>query len=365
MKSNTLTTRVGILGCGNISSHYFEGCARLPDLQVVACADADEAKARAMAEQYGVAAESNLDTLASRDDVDIIVNLTIPSAHAETTCRLLAAGKHVYCEKPFALSVEEGRKVLAQAATSQRRVGSAPANYLAAVGQTARRILDSGTIGRTVAASAFWGNRGPEAWHPAPQSFYASSAGPFWDTGPYPLADVLNYFGPIAAVTTLAVQGIPERECLHPSLSGKMFGSDCATHVIALLETHSGVAVNLTASFDIHAHRCPLFEIYGTEGSLSVPSFAVQSPMLLLKTASDPEWREVPPDPGSSYIWGLGVSEMASALRENSESRVDASRALHLLEVMESARETTVSRHVMRTVATRPDPFLRPDLIDI
>jgi len=359
MSNTQQPTRIGILGCGNISGHYFEGCAKFSNLKIVACADLDASRARAVAEKYGVEAEQSPDSLAARDDIEIVVNLTVPAAHAETSIRLLEAGKNVYCEKPFALSVSEGEKVLSVAERQGRLICSAPANFLAAICQTARRLVDSGAVGRPVAATSFWANRGPEAWHPAPESFYAASAGPMWDTGPYSLADVLNYFGAISAATVLPFSGIPERECLHPALEGKKFISQSPTHVVALLETSTGVLVNLTTSFDIRAHRVPFFEIYGTDGTLNVGMFAAASPVLLLKTRTDSDWREIKPDPGPTYAWGIGVHEMALALTEGTESRVHARRALHLLEVMECARSKQQCRQVMRTRADRPQPFLQ------
>ena len=144
-----MTLRVGLIGCGNISDIYLHNAPLFRDIAFVACADVRSAAAEAQAAKYGLAARPVPDLLASAD-VDIVLNLTIPDAHAAVSVAALEAGKHVYSEKPLATSVADGARIIALARAKGLRVGAAPDTVLGAGVQTARRLMDEGAIGRPV-----------------------------------------------------------------------------------------------------------------------------------------------------------------------------------------------------------------------
>ena len=197
------TMTVGIVGCGNISDIYLQNCQRFPGLALLACADAEPARAEAKAAEFGIRALPVAELLAD-PAIEIVINLTPPAAHAAVNLAALEAGKHVYTEKPLAIGREEGRRTVELARARGLRVGSAPDTFLGAGLQTCRRLLDAGAIGVPVAATAFMAGHGPESWHPNPEFFYKRGAGPLFDVGPYYLTALISLLGPVARVTGAA-----------------------------------------------------------------------------------------------------------------------------------------------------------------
>ena len=191
---------VGIVGCGNISDAYFNGSKKFDILNLVACADLDPARAQAKAEKYGLRACATVADLLNDPEVEIVINLTVPKAHASVNTAALKAGKHAYCEKPFALNSADGAKVLALAKKKHLLVGSAPDTFFGGGIQTARAAVDAGAIGRPVAALAFMMCRGHESWHPSPQFYYEKGGGPMFDMGPYYITALVNLLGPVKRV---------------------------------------------------------------------------------------------------------------------------------------------------------------------
>ena len=191
--------RVGIIGVGNISTQYLTHIPTLPSLKLIALADLDMARAAEVAAKAGVESRSVDELLASKD-IDVILNLTTPGAHAVIAMKALTAGKHVFGEKPLALTVEEAKPMMELAKSSGLRIGSAPDTVLGTGIQTSRDLLDSGKIGKPLAASAFWSAPGHELWHPAPQFYYLPGAGPLFDMGPYYLTALVTLLGPVVSV---------------------------------------------------------------------------------------------------------------------------------------------------------------------
>ncbi|MFZ4774808.1 MAG: Gfo/Idh/MocA family protein, partial [Terrimicrobiaceae bacterium] len=165
--SNKSKVRVGIIGCGNISQAYFNGAKMFEVLEVVACADINPEAAKAKAEENGCVAQT-VDELLANPNVDLVINLTLPAVHAAVSLAALQAGKHVHCEKPLAVHLEDAKKVLDLAAEKGLLVGCAPDTFLGAGLQTARKMVDDGWIGRVFSGTAFLMSRGPESWHPNP-----------------------------------------------------------------------------------------------------------------------------------------------------------------------------------------------------
>ena len=202
------TLNVGIIGTGNIAPAYIEGCAPFDVIKITACADILEARARAFAAQHGLIAYS-VDELLARDDIDIVVNLTIPAAHAEVSLQIIEAGKHAYVEKPLAVNRADGQAVIQAAAAAGLRMGCAPDTFLGGGGQTARKAIDDGRIGAPIAATATWLSHGHESWHPNAGFYYLKGGGPILDMGPYYVTALLNLMGPVARVSGAARMTFP------------------------------------------------------------------------------------------------------------------------------------------------------------
>jgi predicted dehydrogenase len=190
---------VGIIGCGNISTTYFKFAPLFRGIEVKACADINPAAAKAKAKEYGVRAESVADLLKAKD-VDIVVNLTIPAVHYEISRQALDAGKHVYSEKPFVLSVKEGLDLKKRAAKKKLRIGSAPDTFLGGAHQLARDLIDKGKLGKITGGTCYVMSHGMEHWHPNPDFFFQPGAGPVLDVGPYYITNLIQLIGPVKRV---------------------------------------------------------------------------------------------------------------------------------------------------------------------
>jgi predicted dehydrogenase len=345
---------LGIIGCGNISKAYFKGASTFEVLNIVACADLHHDAAVAKAEEHGCQAQS-VDELLANPDIDMVINLTVPSAHAEVSLAALEAGKHVHCEKPLAVHLEDARKVIATAKDKGLRVGCAPDTFLGAGFQTCRKLIDDGWIGRPVAGSAFMMSRGPEGWHPNPAFFYQIGGGHMFDMGPYYITALLHLLGPVKRVAAVTSRAFQTRTATCKEQFGKEFPVEVPTHYAGVLEFHSGAAITMTVSFDVHKHQHTPIEIYGTEGSLRCPDPNTFGGPVELWTPMGKEWH--PQAFSHRYadnMRGIGAADMAmSILHAEYPQRASGELALHALEVMH-AFETSSSTGTHVELTTRP-----------
>jgi len=348
--------RVGILGCGNISPAYFKGCAIYGRaIRAAACADLNPEAAAARGAEQGVPVLGVEEMLAS-SEIDLVVNLTVPGAHAEMNRRILEAGKHAYCEKPFALDLTEGIGVLRTATAKGLRVGCAPDTVLGAGIQTARRLLDEGMIGRPVGACAFMMGRGPEHWHPNPAFFFRRGGGPLLDMGPYYFSALVTLLGPATTVTALVRSGMSER----PSLHGGLLPVETPTHLAGLVDFASGVTATTTFSFDAFGgSNLPRIEIYGLEGSLSMPDPNGFGGPVSIRRKDSKEWEEVALTHEYPGQRGLGVADLAEAVGNNRPHRASGELAQHVLEILLAFERAAEARahYPLTTTCARPEPM--------
>ena len=343
-------TRVGVIGCGNISGIYLTNCRKLPGLELVACADLDMARAWAKAAEHAIRAAA-VDELLAAPDIDLVINLTVPAVHAEVSMSALAAGKHIYTEKPLATRRADGAATLALAREKGLRVGSAPDTFLGGGLQTCRKLIDDGAIGEPVAAVAFMTGHGPEGWHPDPEFFYKPGAGPMFDMGPYYLTALVSLLGPITRVTGSARSSFPERTIGSGPNQGQTIAVETPTHVAGVLDFAGGAVATIITSFDVWAANLPRIEIYGSEGSLSVPDPNTFGGPVRIRLAKDKAWRDVPLTHGyTENSRGLGVADMAGAIREDRPHRASGELAYHVLDVMAAFEDASITgRHVAIT----------------
>jgi predicted dehydrogenase len=356
------TLRIGVVGAGRISAAYLTTVPRLHNLDVVAIADLDSARAATAADATpGVRATSVADLLVA-DDVDLVLNLTIPAAHAEIAGQAIASGKHVYGEKPLAATTREAREILDAAARAGVRVGCAPDTVLGTGVQTARASLDAGEIGLPIAATAFMVTPGHERWHPAPEFYYQPGGGPLLDMGPYYLTALVTLLGPVARVVGMASTPRATRVVGSGPSAGTRFPVEVATHVTGILEHASGALSTLVMSFDVWAGNLPRIEVYGTEGSLSVPDPNRFDGEVRIFRAEGRDWTPVPESGGyRDASRGYGVSDLARTLATGTAHRASGDLAYHVLDVMESllsaaesSRSVTVESRCARPTAVPP-----------
>src|SRR5437879_8409544 len=322
----TLAVRVGVVGCGTISGAYLKNMTASPHLKVVACADQVNERAQARANEFGLPRVCTTDELLASSDVELVVNLTIPLAHAEISVAALRAGKHVFTEKPLATTRADGRLILDAAASSGLKVGCAPDTFLGAGIQTCLRLMDRGELGEPLAASAFMLNRGPENWHPNPGFFYEPGGGPLLDVGPYYLTTLVCLLGAVRRVAGMARILYPTRTAASGPRPGETFKVSTPTFVAALIEFESGTQVTLINSFGIWGHDLPNMQLYCTKGILSVPDpNYFGGPVRVRPNEDESVWREVPllyhHTEGPGTFRGVDVSEMPLALSRGEKPR--------------------------------------------
>lgn len=360
---------IGIIGCGNISDIYFKADAKFDMMQIVACADLMVERARAKAETYGVRAMA-VDDLLADSSIDIVLNLTIPGAHADVDRAAIAAGKSVYAEKPLALTREDGKAILAAAAAAGVRVGSAPDTFLGAGLQTCRKLVDDGWIGEPIAATAFMTNHGHESWHPDPEFYYKAGGGPMFDMGPYYLTALVSIMGPVRRVTGATRITFPQRTITSQPKYGQSIDVDVPTHVTGLLDFAGGAVGTIITSFDIWSSTLPRLEIYGTDGTLQLPDPNTFGGPVLVKRGRDAAWSEVPLlFPYAENARGLGVADMAHAIHSGRAHRANGELANHVLDIMCAIHDASDGGgHVeLTTTCARPAAFplgMRPGVLD-
>lgn len=349
---------VGVLGCGTISDAYFGAAGRFENYDIVACADVDTDRAQAKAEEYGLRAYDPEGLLVA-DSIELVVNLTPPSVHAETSRDLLTAGKHVYVEKPLAASLEEADDILETATSEGLLVGSAPDTFLGAGLQTARSVVDAGRIGEPIAATAIWASGGHESWHPHPDLYYRRGGGPIFDMGPYYVTALVSLLGPARRVTGSTARTFEERTISSEPRDGETIDVEVPTHEAGIVDFADGAVANLLMSFDTPGgttFSSPAFELYGTEGTLRLPNpNGFEGPVVVHSPGGRVDEIELTHEYTAGR--GAGVADIAAAIRGDWTHRTNGALARHVLEILTGLREASIAdAHVsIETSVDRPD----------
>lgn len=363
------TYGVGIMGAGNISSAYLKLAPLFKGLEVRAVADILPEAARKRAEEFGVAAQTP-DELLKNSEVDVIVNLTIPATHYKVSMDAISAGKHVYSEKPFVLTLEEGLALRKAAHERNLAVGSAPDTFLGGAHQQAREIIDSGKLGKITSGTTHVMSRGMEHWHPNPDFFFQIGAGPVLDIGPYYVTDLIHLIGPVKRVTAFANMARTEREVTAPGpYQGTIIKVGTPTTIHGVLEFASGAVVTIGASWDVSSHGHHNIELYGTEGTIYVPDPNFFGGDLVVSDREGEKQHVEPwnhpfgifnqdldkPSPRANYRTA-GLADMMQAIEQDRAARCGLDVALHAVEVMTSLLKAAESGSVvtLQTTCERP-----------
>ncbi len=353
--------RVGLVGCGTISTAYLKAASVFPDYRIVACADLDPARAASQAASFGLDTR-DVDGLLGDPGIELVLNLTVPAAHAEVAARAVDAGKHVYSEKPLALSVQEAEGFIAGARSKQLRVGCAPDTFLGGAHQSVRAALDEDRIGRVTSGTAYMMNHGHEHWHKDPAFYYQPGGGPLFDMGPYYLTALVDLVGPVSSVLAFTDRSTAERVVGTGPREGQPIAIDVETHVAGLLRFRSGATVSLTTSFDVWSHRHTPIELYGTAGSLLVPDPNRFDGQPMVAIGREP-FRDLAVTHGFAEAdhRGVGLADMARAIRTDRPHRANGGLALHVLDIMQQLVEAgrTGRAIEIRTTCERPAPLPR------
>lgn len=354
---------VGIVGCGAISAQYLNTIPGLAPLRLTALADIDVSRARAAADEAiaggtpGVRALT-VDELLADDDVDVVVNLTTPAAHAPVALQAIESGKSVYGEKPLAASTTEARKVLDAATEAGVRIGCAPDTVLGTGVQTARSAIDDGLLGTPIAATATMVTPGHERWHPNPDFYYAPGGGPLLDMGPYYVTALITLLGPVVSVIGAASHTRSERTIGSGPRKGQRVPVSTDTHVTGVLVHESGVLSTLVMSFDAAATESANIEVHGENASLVVPDPNEFAGEVRIHSVGADRWSSLPVSAGyREAARGFGLADMA-VTAAGIEPRTGGVLAYHVLDVMESMLSSAERGRSIAVDSTcrRPDP---------
>ncbi|MGP9745842.1 Gfo/Idh/MocA family protein [Brachybacterium sp. AOP29-B2-41] len=347
--------KVGMIGCGVIAAQYLATFGHLPDVELVAVADLDVSRAEAVAAQHEGVRALSVDELLHDAEVDTVLNLTIPAAHAEIDLKAIAAGKHIYSEKPFAVTTEEGQEVLAAAEKAGVLVGSAPDTVLGTGTQTARAAIDEGLIGLPIAATATMVCPGHERWHPQPDFYYTPGGGPLLDMGPYYIHALVTLLGPVASVIGAASRARETRTIGSGPRAGETIPVSTDTHVTGVLVHESGALSTLVMSFDAVATSIHPIEIHGSQGTLAVPDPNHFAGEVSIRRLDGKDWEVLPVSAGyEEASRGIGLQDMAM---RDEQLRASGRLGQHVLETMNAVLESAHSgtRVEIASTCERPE----------
>ncbi|WP_454295719.1 Gfo/Idh/MocA family protein [Salana multivorans] len=363
---------IGVVGAGVISDTYLENLTSFPDVRVVAVGDLLPDRARVQAEKYGVPRSGSAEDVLTDPEVELVVNLTTPDSHINISSRAVAAGKHVWTEKPLGLDRVAAADLLAAASAAGVRVGSAPDTILGPAFQTAKRAIQRGVIGTPLFAHTAFQTQGPDLWHPNPGFLFAEGAGPLLDMGPYYFSALVSLLGPVARVAAAGSKVREERTIHVGPNAGSTFPVEVPSTVSVLTVFEGGQQGHSLLSFDSALERHGVLEIHGTEGSIVLADpnlfegrIAYVKPLGVLRDGATPDqqWIEIEQE-GVVVGRGLGALDMVRAIAADRPHVASGDLAYHVLDLMLGAAESAQANRFVEIESTvAPVPTL-PDGFD-
>ena len=340
--------KTAVVGCGSISSIYIRNLKELfTIIDLVALCNRTRSKAEQKAAEFGIPRVMTLEELAADPEIELVVNLTPPGNHYEVTRRMLEAGKHVYSEKVFTTDLAQAQELAQLAKDKGLYLGVAPDTVLGASVQTARRILDTGLIGRVTSGlvSITRSHNLMSELFPFLQGVCGCLP---YDVGVYYVAGLIALLGPVKAVRAFALPATPgEKQLLYMQSAPEHWQIPGSNLICASVEFSCGALVSIQMDGNTVGDEHCRFELYGTLGRLylnTMDDFGDKVQLLL------PESQEVDfpfthgyngvnctsepaPFDGGGHR-GVGVAEMAYAIRQGRPNRLNADYGIHCLEVL-------------------------------
>ena len=367
---------VGIIGCGNISETYFNCQNIYNNFTVISCADLDIDIAKKSAEKFNVKAQS-VEDLLSNSDIDLIINLTVPTAHKEVIINSLKAGKHCFSEKPLAMNFDEGKEIYELSKQKNLYIGCAPDTFLGAAGQKARQLLENDEIGKVVLGTFNIMSHGMEDWHPNPDFFFKPGAGPVFDLGVYYLTQLINLIGPIKSISSISGTATPERIITSQPRSGEKIKVETPTTLMGTLEFYNNAKIQFFCSWDVWKHKHSEIELYGLGGSMIIPDPNFFSGNILV-SKKEKDWQVVNNDkmllgnPNTldnnntevANYRGIGLSDMIDSIQNSRTPRCNIDLSLHVLEVMEGILIGAENKKIynLKSTCNQPKILLEEDI---
>jgi len=374
--------KVGLIGCGNICDVYFQNSQRWPVLDVVACSDLILERAATKAKKYNIPKACAVREIVEDPDIDVVLNLTTPQSHAEIYLAALQGGKHAYSEKPLAINLNDGKKIMKLSKDKKLVVGCAPDTFLGGRLQTCRKLIDDGWIGEPIAVTAFCAFHGHEVWHPDPSFLYQEGAGPMFDMGVYYMTALISMLGPVKRVFGDARMYFDERTITSQPKYGEKIKVHTKTHISGIMDFASGALGTVMVSFDVWDPHLPRIEIYGRDGTIYMheddpyggpnifggkiyfrrgkDSDWLGYPSQLPRKPKMTAWDEIPVIHGyNENSRGVGFADMAYAIQTGRPNRANGEMAYHVLETMVGFMESSKSGkyYDLQSTCKRPQPL--------
>ena len=354
--------KVGLIGCGHISETYFRAEKYFNNIKIVKCADINHRIALKCAKTYKIKALS-VRKLLKDQEVEIILNLTIPKAHYQIAKQSLLNGKHVYSEKPMAINFKDGKDLLKIAKSRKLYIGNAPDTFLGGGIQKSKELVDKKIIGKIKLGNAIFAFPGVQSYHPNPEPWFAKKeGGPVIDMGPYYLTALVNLLGPAKKVTGSIVNGVKRRTIGIGPKKNKTFKVECPTTYLSTIIFENGTVIRLTLSFDVIAHQRNHIELYGDKGSMIVPDPNMFGGSVYVCKKLGKPWKEYKTNkmplgrinirsqssranesPTNANYRGAGLAEMAYAIENKKINKCNGELSLHVLDIIQSTMKASIT----------------------
>ena len=370
--------KVGVIGCGNIADIYFKNSKKyFNNFEIIACADIKEEASKSFAEKYNVR-QLSVDDILADNEIEFIINLTIPNVHYEVSKSILESKKHSYSEKPLSIEFDDGKQLNEISKNNNVYVGCAPDTFLGAGIKTARKLIDDNTIGKIQLGSISMAVPGHEIWHPNPDFYYQYGGGPILDMGPYYFTALVNLLGPVVNVDSKIKAVYEKRVIGSGDRKGQEVKVDIPTSIISHLEFKSGALIDAFFSFDVWKHNKNHIELYGDKGSIIVADPNMFGGPVYTRLDLGGKWTEhethnlelgkiniksqssrANESPTNANYRGAGLSEMAYSIENNSGHMCNGELSLHVLDIIQSIMRSAKSKktEVLSTKCKIPSRF--------
>ena len=375
--------KVGLIGCGHISETYFRAEKYFNNIKIIKCADINHTNAIKCAKAYKIKALSVKDLLKDQE-VEIILNLTIPKAHYQVAKQSLLNGKHVYSEKPMAINFKDGLDLVKIANKKKLYIGNAPDTFLGGGIQKSKELVEKNILGKISLGNAIFAFPGVQSYHPNPEPWFAKKeGGPVIDMGPYYLTALVNLLGPAKKVTGSIMEGVKRRIIGIGPKKNKTFKVECPTTYLSTIQFENGTIIRLTLSFDVIAHQRNHIELYGSKGSMIVPDPNMFGGSVYVCNKLGDPWKEYKTNkmhlgkinirsqssranesPKNANYRGAGLAEMAYSIENKKINKCNGELSLHVLDIIQSTMKAckTNKPQIIKTTCKKPSLFLTKDI---
>lgn len=271
--------KIGLIGCGKIAQvRHIPEYADNPNACLYGMFDLNQERANQLAEQHGCKVYGTYEELLADPEIDAVSVCVANNAHAEISIAAMRAGKHVLCEKPMAVTLEECEEMVKTAKETGRYLMIGQNQRLAKAHAKAKQLIQEGAIGKVLTFRTVFGHGGPETWSVDPGKnvwfFDKNKAvmGAMADLGIHK-TDLIQYLLGEKVVETQAMLATLDKK----DGTGSLIGVD--DNAICIYKMESGIIGTMTASWTYYGAEDNTTVIYGTKGIMRLyddPVYSVQ-----------------------------------------------------------------------------------------